>query len=100
MLIIVLVFTLSDLLQIEAAYLHSQKAVLIWGLIKICISNIIFAHCMAGFILAMSRIDLENNWMTRLGITDRELHDHYFYAFYWGTTIMMTVGFGDVLPNS
>ena len=24
----------------------------------------------------------------------------YFWAYYWATTIMMTVGFGDFLPNN
>lgn len=40
------------------AYLKSEKSILIWGLIKVCLSNIMIAHLMAGFILAMSRIDL------------------------------------------
>jgi hypothetical protein len=57
-LIIVLFLTLSDLIQIEAAYLHSEKAILLWGLVKICLSNIIFAHCLASVILAMSWTDL------------------------------------------
>lgn len=71
-----------------------------WGLVKICLSNIIFAHFMASFILAMSRIDMEKNWMTRVGVDQEYWHVKYFYAFYWGTTIMMTVGFGDVLPGN
>jgi hypothetical protein len=29
-----------------------------------------FAHFMASFILAMSRINLEQNWMTRADIQD------------------------------
>lgn len=33
-------------------------------------------------------------------IQDTEWWVRYFYAFYWGTTIMMTVGFGDVTPNN
>lgn len=99
-LIIVLAFILSDLIQIEAAYLHSERSVLIWGLIKVCLSNIMFAHFMASFILAMSRINLEQNWMTRADIQNQTWIVKYVYAFYWGTTIMMTVGFGDMLPGN
>ena len=38
--------------------------------------------------------------MTRLGIEQAEWWVRYIYAFYWGTTMMMTVGFGDVLPGN
>jgi hypothetical protein len=58
-LIIVLTFIISDLIKLEAAYLRSERSALIWGLTKVCLSNIMFAHFMASFILAMSRINLE-----------------------------------------
>ena len=32
------------------------------------------------------------------GHLDGPWFEQYIYAFYWGTTIMMTVGFGDYLP--
>ena len=38
--------------------------------------------------------------MTRLGIEQAEWWVRYIYAFYWGTTMMMTVGFGDVLTGN
>lgn len=37
--------------------------------------------------------------MVRLGIAEEVWYVKYVYAYYWGTTIMMTVGFGDVLPG-
>lgn len=42
---------------------------------------------MASFVLAMSRIDVEKNWMTKINISEEAWHIKYFYAFYWGTTI-------------
>lgn len=99
-LIIVLIFTLVDLVKIETAYLKNEKSMLIWGLIKVCFSNIFIAHLMGGTMLAMSRIDLEKNWITRVGIQDEHWWTIYFYAFYWGSTIMLTIGFGDVLPGN
>ena len=73
---------------------------LTWGLIKVLVQNIIVAHIIAGIVLAMSLLDLEKNWMTRLGIEQAEWWVRYIYALYWGTTMMMTVGFGDVLPGN
>lgn len=55
---------------------------------------------MASIILAMSYINTEKSWMVRLGIDEEEWWVKYVYSFYWGTTIMMTVGFGDVLPGN
>lgn len=36
--------------------------------------------------------------MIRADIYSELWYVKYFYALYWGTTIMMTVGFGDILP--
>ena len=99
-LIVALYLTVSDFVQIEAAYFRNEKTLLIWGLMKVCISNLIIAHIIATIILAMSYINLEQNWMTRASIDDQVWWVKYFYAYYWGTTIMMTVGFGDILPGN
>lgn len=53
---------------------------------------------MGTIILAMANFDRTNNWMVRAGIYDDAWYLKYTYAYYWGTTIMMTVGFGDLLP--
>ena len=49
--------TASDLIHVEAAYIRSEKAFLIWGLIKVCISNIIIAHIVAAIILGMTYLN-------------------------------------------
>ncbi len=36
--------------------------------------------------------------MTELKINDVTWPQQYIWAFYWGTTIMLTVGFGDIAP--
>lgn len=99
-LIVVLFFTLAELIKIETAYLKSEKSIILWGLIKVCFSNIFMAHLIGGCMLAMSRIDLQENWITRVGIEDQPWWTIYFYAFYWGSTTMLTIGFGDILPGN
>lgn len=60
--------------------------------------NFMVAHVMASILLVMGRINLENNWLIDQKIDQAFWWHKYFCAFYWGTTIMMTVGFGDFLP--
>lgn len=65
--------------------------------------NIIFAHCLATILLGVSEYDHENNWLIYYhgsieAVADLNWFEIYVSAFYWATTIMMTVGFGDFLP--
>lgn len=53
---------------------------------------------MASFLLAMSRLDLNYNWLIQASIQNEPWYIIYINAFYWGCTIMMTIGFGDILP--
>lgn len=55
---------------------------------------------MASIILAMAKIEPENSWMVGAGVYEASWQTKYVYAYYWATTIMMTVGFGDILPGN
>ena len=57
-LILTLIVSLEDLIKIEAAYFKSKRQLLTWGLCKVLFQNILVAHIIAGFVLAMSRLDL------------------------------------------
>lgn len=67
---------------------------------RVALSNILFGHLMATGFLAMSRLDLHNNWLVRAEIDSEAWYVIYINAYYWGCTTMMTVGFGDILPNT
>lgn len=65
---------------------------------KLVIFNFIFAHFIASMLIAMSKLDNTVNWMVSSKIYHEEWYVQYMWSYYWATTIMMTVGFGDFLP--
>lgn len=38
--------------------------------------------------------------MTVKGIANTAWYERYVWSYYWGTTIMLTVGFGDIVPSN
>lgn len=48
----------------------------------------------------MVNLNPNKNWMVVRGITDAPWFEKYIWAYYWGTTVMLTIGFGDIVPAS
>jgi len=48
----------------------------------------------------ISGLDEQHSWLIKLGIQNAEWYEQYVWAYYWGTTIMLTVGFGDISPGN
>lgn len=40
------------------------------------------------------------SWMKQKGINDAVWSEKYIWAYYWATTIMLTVGFGDLTATN
>jgi hypothetical protein len=81
---------------LEAKIFNTSYKEHYWGLGKIFLSNFIFAHLLAVFLIAMTYIDAKNNWLTKVNAIGAPWYEQYSWAYYWGTTIMLTVGFGDL----
>ncbi len=60
------------------------------------IFNYCFAHVLAIFLVAMAGIDDQNNWMIKKQIINSPWYEKYAWSYYWATTTMLTVGFGDL----
>jgi hypothetical protein len=43
----------------------------------------------------MVLLDIDNNWLVTHGLSNSPWIQKYIWGYYWGTTTMLTVGFGD-----
>lgn len=71
-----------------------------WSLVKILLFNFSFAHIISILLTAMAYLSPGDNWMTTKGIEQAPWHEQYSWSYYWANTIMLTVGFGDLVANN
>lgn len=67
---------------------------------KVFLFNFTFAHILAIFLSAMPALNSSSNWMLVKGISHSPWFEKYIWSYYWGTTIMLTVGFGDLVATN
>lgn len=62
--------------------------------------NFIFAHVISLVLNGMAMITPEQNWWYLKNCQDDEWYVKYVYGLYWGSNIMLTVGFGDIVATN
>lgn len=48
----------------------------------------------------MAGISQGGNWYMKIGISNADWFTKYIWGYYWGTNIMLTVGFGDLAASN
>ena len=48
----------------------------------------------------MASLDQSSNWYYKINIQNSQWFVKYIWGYYWGTNIMLTVGFGDLAANN
>lgn len=71
-----------------------------WSLIKVFLFNFCFAHILAIALTAMANLDPADNWLITHKLDDAVWYERYVWAYYWGTNVMLTVGFGDFVATT
>lgn len=89
---------LNKMQKIENILLTNFYKEQYWSLAKVFLVNFAFAHCLAVLLIAMSWLSKEYSWLDKLDIANGEWFEIYAWSYYWGTTTMLTVGFGDLTP--
>jgi hypothetical protein len=80
----------------------NRTGLILWQLLSIFLLNILVAHTISLIIIGMVDDAKQPNWMASASIS-RNQHDWfaaYTWALYWGTTIMLTIGFGDMTAKN
>lgn len=64
------------------------------------ITNFAIGHLLSICLNLMAGMNRQLNWTTKLGIDNSDWHIKYIWGYYWGTNIMLTVGFGDIVATN
>lgn len=57
-------------------------------------------HFLSICLNLMAGIDPGHSWYQKINIENTHWLIRYIWGYYWGTTIMLTVGFGDISANN
>jgi len=60
------------------------------------ITNFAIGHILSILLNLMAHLNYVENWHTKIGISNSPWYTKYIWGYYWGTNIMLTVGFGDI----
>ena len=51
-------------------------------------------------LLIGGNLGFDNNWINGLNIGQKNQYIHYLYSYYFTTTTILTVGYGDITPKN
>lgn len=77
-------------------FINSSEKERYYGLIKVFITNFAIGHILSILLNLMATINDAENWYIKSGIQHSAWYIKYIWGYYWGTNIMLTVGFGDI----
>lgn len=86
--------------RLEVYFIENYYNQQYWSLVKVFLFNFCFAHMLAIALLAMSNLSQNDNWIVNKHLISRPWYERYIWSYYWGTTIMLTIGFGDIVPSN
>jgi hypothetical protein len=90
----------KELEKFEYMYVDSKTKEKYFGLVKVILTNFAIGHVLSILLNMMALISYGNSWWMKLNIAKADWLVKYIWGYYWGTNIMLTVGFGDISANN
>jgi hypothetical protein len=90
--------------KLENRLAVSTNAETMIAMIKLLFKIFMFLHFLSIFLNLMAELEVEfgqyDTWISQHSHSLNGDYDRYIVGWYWGATILSTVGFGDISPNS
>jgi hypothetical protein len=86
--------------KLEYLYITSTEREQYYSLFKIIVTNFAIGHVLSILLNLMAGLSPRQSWWMKIDIVSHPWLNKYIWGYYWGTNIMLTVGFGDLSANN
>lgn len=80
----------------------SMQSEIINSLLKLVFKILVFLHCLSMMLNLLVSVEhyfnIENTWLSNENLSYSSNIEKYVIGWYWGSTILSTVGFGEIIP--
>jgi hypothetical protein len=81
--------------RLEDRFINASQLLKYWRLFGVIVKNLFVCHLLACALIVVAQLH-EGSWMTASGIGQLPWQEQYIWSYYFGTTIILTIGFGDL----
>lgn len=91
---------LKNIELLEHLYITTFISEQYWKLFFVFVTNFTVAHFLSLALNSMPKLNHDRNWLVVSNRAHERWQTKYLWGYYWATTIMLTVGFGDLAATN